>query len=193
MSPPSEVQRSSVRYPGGLSARYRWAGNDVAEQVFALSETGGALSDHGALVSAEPDRLCRAELRVEGPVGTWTARFASLVFDEPLGLLWDTPALLVVKYGFAAYGLASRSGELRWWHPSGTPILAVLGSPRLPHVLVQSEVETIALDASGEVAWRVAHSDVVTGAELMGSTLALTSYAGVVSALDPLTGQTLRA
>jgi hypothetical protein len=193
VSPAAEVQRSSVRYPGGLSARYRWAGNGRAGEVFALSEAGGVLADHGPLVSTEPDRLCRAELRVEGPVGTWTARFASLVFDEPRGLLWDVPALLVVKYGFAVYGLASRTGELRWWHACGTPLLTVLGSPRLPHVLVQGEVETIALTASGEVAWRVAHSDVVTGAELMGSTLALTSYAGAVSALDPLTGQPLRA
>jgi hypothetical protein len=189
----SEVQRSAVRYPGGLAARYRWAGNDMADQVFALSEVGGSLADHGPLLSPEPDRLCRAELRIEGPVGTWTARFASLVFDEPAGLLWDTEALLVVKYGFAAYALASRTGELRWWHLSGTPILAVLGSPRLPHVLVQSEVETVALDGAGSVAWRVAHSDVVTAAELMGSTLALTSYMGVVSALDPVTGQPLRA
>ena len=193
MSPSGEVQRSSVRYPGGLSARFRWAGSGRAEEVFALSEVGGALVDHGPLVSDDPDRLCRAELRVEGPVGTWTVRFASLVFDEPRGLLWDTPALLVVKYGFAVYGLASRSGELRWWHASGTPVLTVLGSPRLPPVLAQGEVETIALRPSGEVAWRVAHSDVVTGAELMGSTLALTSYAGAVSALDPLTGRSLRA
>jgi hypothetical protein len=189
----SEVRRSSVRYPGGLAARYRWGGSDMAEQVFALSESGGSLADHGSLVSRHPDRLCRAELRIEGPVGTWTARFASPVYDEPTGLLWDTQALLLVKYGFGAYALASRSGELRWWHLSGTPILAVLGSPRLPHVLVQTEVETLALDDIGSVTWRVAHSDVVTAAELMGSTLALTSYAGAVSALDPLTGQSLRA
>lgn len=189
----TEIHRSSVQYPGGLAARYRWAGNDSVTQVFELSEVGGALTDHGLLVSPEPDRLCRAELRIEGPLGTWTARFAAPIFDEPTGLIWDTQALLVVKYGFVAYGLASRSGELRWWHSSGTPLLAVLGSPRLPYVLLQSEVETFALDPDGAVAWRVAHSDVVAAAELMGGTLTLTSYGGAVSALDPLTGQSLRS
>ncbi len=112
--------------------------------------------------------MCRAELRVEGPLGTWTARFASPVFDEPAGLLWDTEAQLVVKYGFRVYGLASRSGELLWSYLSGTPIVVVLGSARLDHVIVQSEVETLALDAAGQVRWRVAHSDVIATAELMG-------------------------
>ena len=132
-------------------------------------------------------------MRVEGPLGAWTARFASPIFDVPAALLWDTQAQLVVKYGFAVYGLASRSGELRWWRHGGTPVLAVLGSPRLPHVLVQSEVETCAIDPSGAVVWRLALPDVVATAELMGGTLALTSYSGAVSALDPVTGQALRS
>jgi hypothetical protein len=163
----------------------------MAEEVFALSESGGHLSDHGPLISHEPDRMCRAELRVEGPLGVWTSRFASPIFDEPAALLWDTESLLVIKYGFAAYGLASRTGELRWWHLSGTPLVTILGSPRLSHVLLQSEVETLALDGAGSVVWRVAHSDVIAAAELMGGTLALTSYGGDVAALDPETGRTL--
>lgn len=187
----TEVQRSTIQYPGGLTARYRWGGSGAAAAIFELSESGGALTDHGALVSSEPDRLCRAEMRVEGPLGTWTARFASTIFDEPGALLWDAEALLLVKYGFAAYALSSRSGELRWWHASGTPLLAVLGSPRLPHVLLQSEVETVALDPDGEVVWRVAHSDVISAAELVGGALALTSYGGDVAGLDPVSGQAL--
>jgi hypothetical protein len=187
----SEAQRSTVQYPGGLAARYRWGGSNAADEVFALSESGGALTDHGPLVSDEPDRMCRTEMRIEGPLGEWTARFASPIFDEPTALLWDTEAMLLVKYGFAAYALSSRGGELRWWYQSGTPLLAVLGSPRVPHVLLQSEVETIALDSAGEVVWRVAHSDVITAVELVGGTLALTSYGGDVAALDPNTGQTL--
>ncbi len=187
----SEVHRTSVAYPGGLSARYRWGGSGSAEDVFALSEQGGTLTDHGPLVSADPDRQCRAEMRIEGPLGDWTARFASLIFDEPSALFWDTEALLLVKYGFCAYGFEGRTGELRWWYQSGTPLIAVLGSPRLPHVLLQSEVETIALDSGGSVVWRVAHSDVITSADLVGGTLALTSYGGDVSALDPSSGQTL--
>lgn len=187
----AEVQRSTVQYPGGLAARYRWAGTGTAADVFALSEGGGQLTDHGPLVSDEPDRLCRAELRIEGPLGSWTARFASPIFDEPMALLWDTQAILLVKYGFCVYALASRSGELRWWYQSGTPLLAVLGSPRIAHVLLQSEVETIALDSEGDVVWRVAHSDVISSAELVGGTLALTSYTGDVAALDPGTGQSL--
>ena len=65
----------------------------------------------------------------------------------------------------------------------------VLGSSRLPHVLVQAEIETFAIRGDGEVAWRVAHSDVVTEAELVGGRLVLTSFSGEVQALDPATGR----
>lgn len=188
----SQVQRANVSYPGGLAARYRWGGPGAGEVVFALSEQGGQLSDHVGLAGADPARMCRAELRVEGPLGEWTARFASPVFDEPAGLLWDTEAQLVVKYGFRVYGLAGRTGELRWSYLSGTPIVAVLGSPRLAHVLLQTEVETLALSATGEVRWRVAHGDVIAGAELMGGRLVLTGYGGDVVTLDPRSGQVLR-
>ena len=84
----TEAQRSTVQYPGGLAARYRWGGSGSGDEVFALSEQGGTLTDHGPLVSVEPDRLCRAELRIEGPLGAWTARFATAIFDEPTALLW---------------------------------------------------------------------------------------------------------
>lgn len=187
----SDAQRVTVAYPGGLSARWRWGGSGSAEEVFALSEIGGSLEDHASLAGPDAARMCRAELRVEGPLGTWTARLASPVYDEPGGLLWDDEALLVVKYGFLAYAFGSRTGELRWSHRSGTPLVAVLGSPRLPHVLVQSEVETVALDGAGTVRWRVPHGDVVATAELLGGTLALTSYGGEVALLDPASGRTL--
>ena len=187
----SEVQRHNVAYPGGLTARFRWGGSGSGEEVFALSEGSGRLDDHGRLAGEHPERLCRAELRVEGPLGEWTARLASPVFDAPEAILWDTEALLVVKYGFRAYALASRTGELRWSYASGTPLVTVLGSTRLPHVLVQGEVETVALDPEGSVRWRVAHSDVVSAAELVAGSLALTSYAGAISLLDPSDGRTL--
>jgi len=74
---------------------------------------------------------------------------------------------------------------------ANSPLLTVLGSPRLPHVLLQSEVETMALDGSGAVLWRVAHSDVIAAAELVGGKLALRSYGGVMSLLDPRDGRTL--
>jgi outer membrane protein assembly factor BamB len=187
----SQVQRASIGYPGGLAARYRWGGSGSAGEVFALSESGGALTDHAGLAGDDPTRMCRAELRIEGPLGIWTARFASPVFDEPAGLLWDDQMQLVVKYGFRVYGLAARGGELLWSHRSGTPIVAVLGSPRLGHVIVQSEVETVALDPAGEARWRVAHSDVIAGAELVGGMLTLTTYGGEVVGLDPATGRSL--
>ena len=189
--PAPVVHRLTVQYPGGLAARYRWAGTGSGDTIFANSEAGGTLVDHGPLVSADPDRLCRAELRIEGPLGAWTARFASTIFDEPQAVLWDTAALLVVKYGFAAYALTSRTGELRWHHKSGTPLLAVLASPRLEHVLLQSELETFALREDGEVAWRAAHTDVVAAAELVGGRLVLTSYGGLLQSLDPVTGRSL--
>ena len=68
----------------------------------------------------------------------------------------------MVAYGFHTYGLEAASGEPRWDHRSATPIIALLGSPRLAHVIVQSEIETFAIEPDGTVAWRVAHSDVVT-------------------------------
>lgn len=178
-----------VQYPGGIRVRYRWAGSGEGEAVFALSESGGSLVDLGEIVSTEPERLCRAELRVDTPAGPWTVRLASAIFDDPAALLWDEPALLVVKYGFVTYAFAAREGVLRWSHRSRTPLVAILGSPRLRHVIVQSEIETFALDAGGEVAWRLGHSDVVAAAELVGGRLVLTSYDGQVTALDPATGR----
>lgn len=189
MSGQDEVHRSVVRYPGGFTVRYRWAGSGRAADVFALSEAGGALLDHGPLVSGDPDRLCRAEMRVESPVGTWTARFASPVFDGPTALYWDAPGLLVVKYGFRAYALDARSGELRWSRDSGTPVMDVLGSSRLEHVIVQSEIETAAVREDGSVAWRIAHSDVVTGADLVAGRLVLTGYSGAMATYDAASGR----
>ena len=68
-------------------------------------------------------------------------------------------------------------------------LIALLGSPRLAHVVVQSELETFAIEPDGTVAWRVAHSDVVSAADLLGGRLVLTSFDGQVRALDPATGR----
>jgi len=54
---------------------------------------------------------------------------------------------------------------------------------------VQAEIETFAIGPDGEVAWRIAHSDVVTEAALVGGRLVLTSFGGQLSALDPRTGR----
>lgn len=189
MAAPAEPSNAAVTYPGGLRARWRWGGSGRATEIFSLSEAGTAPTDHGALVSAAPDALCRAELHVDGPAGTWSARLASTVWDDPAGLLWDSAGLLVVKYGFHVYGLEARTGDLRWHHRSGSPLLVVLGSSRLAHVIAQSEIETFALEPDGAVAWRIAHSDVVTSADLIGGRLVLTSYAGELVALDPATGR----
>jgi hypothetical protein len=116
-------------------------------------------------------------------------RLASTLNDEPSAQLWDTAGQLVVKYGFHAYGLAARSGAPAWIHRSATPLLAVFASSRLRHVLVQAELETFAIEADGSVAWRIAHSDVVTGASLVGGRLVLTGYGGGVNAIDPATGR----
>lgn len=156
--------------------------------MFAVSEATGRLTDHGPLEGAAPDRLCRAELHVEGPLGAWTARFASLVYDDPQGMLWDSSGLLLVKYGFRLYALGSRTGELAWSHRSPTPLVAVLCSPALPHCLVQSELETFALDPRGSLLWRASHNEVVTAAQLVGGKLVLASYGGTHLVLDPQTG-----
>ena len=186
---PAEPRHAVVAFPGAIRASMRWAGSGAAASVFALSEAGGPLLDLGELTGPDPDRRCRAEVRVDTPSGPWTVRLASLISDDPAGLLWDTEGVLVVKFGFHVYAFTARSGELRWSHRSASPVLVVLGSSRLPHVLVQAEVETFALEGDGEVAWRVAHSDVVTEAELVGGRLVLTSFDGQVRAIDPLTGR----
>lgn len=185
----AEPRNATVTYPGGLRARWRWGGSGRSAEVFALSEAGGTLVDLGPRVSTDPDALCRAELRLEGPRGAWTARFASTIHDEPRGLYWDTAGLLVVAYGFHTFGLDAATGEAAWDHRSATPIMALLGSPRLAHVIVQAEIETFALEPDGTVAWRVAHSDVVTAAELIGGRLVLTGFDGQLNALDPVTGR----
>src|ERR1044071_2504176 len=101
-SPRAEAgTRLSVQYPGGIAARYRWTGSGGGPEMFAISEAVGRMTDHGALVGSEPDRMWRVGLRVESPVGAWTARFASAIYDEPRGALWDEGGLLLVAYGFA--------------------------------------------------------------------------------------------
>jgi hypothetical protein len=187
------VRDAVLTYPGGLRARWRWGGSGEAAEVFALSEAGGSLVDLGEIPCPDPDARCRAELRIDGPAGGWTVRFAATLNDEPAAVLWDAAGLLVVKYGFHAYGLDARGGGLRWSHRSATPVLSVLASSRLRHVLVQSELETFAIEADGTVAWRVAHSDVVVGAELVGGRLVLESYGGSRSVLDPATGRSAPA
>jgi hypothetical protein len=186
---PVEVHHRVVGYPGGLRGSFRWAGSGQGPAVFALTERGGPLTDLGDLSGPDPDRRCRAELRVETPAGPWTVRLASTISDEPAGLLWDTEGLLLVTYGFHCYALGARTGELRWSHRSASPIVAVLGSPRLPHVILQAEIETFALQPNGEVAWRIAHSDVVASAELIGGQLVIASFTGQAQVLDPVTGR----
>jgi outer membrane protein assembly factor BamB len=184
-----EPRHAVVQFPGAIRAAIRWAGSGEGAAVFALSETGGPLTDLGEMTGSEPERRCRAEVRVDTPAGPWTVRLASLISDAPAGLLWDTEGVLLVKYGFHVYAFEARTGVLRWAHRSASPVVVVLGSSRLPHVIVQAEIETFAVRPDGEVAWRVAHSDVVTDAELVGGRLVLTSFDAQVVALDPLTGR----
>ncbi len=136
-----------------------------------------------------PDGACRAELRIEGPVARWTARFASVVYDEPEAVLVDTAGLLIVRYGFLAYALEARTGELAWSHVSGTPTIAILASSRLDHVILQTELETIALRPEGSVAWRAAHSEVIVEARLVADRLDLSTYTGQHLYLDAQSGQ----
>jgi len=181
-------------FPGGLRVRATWGSSGQATAVFALSESGASLIDHGALgagAEEDPDRLCRMELRIEHPGGAWAVRLASAIYDEPRAIHWDEGALFVVGYGFTVYAFASRSGDLAWMHQTGTPVVALMASPRLEHVIVQSEVETWAIRADGEVRWRLAHTDVVGAAELLGGQLILTSISGATQSIDPATGRAL--
>lgn len=187
--PRTEAERLSVQYPGGIAARYRWTGSAGGPGMFAISEAVGALTDHGPLVDPDPDHLCRLELHVESPVGGWTARFASPIYDEPRGALWDEAGLLLVGYGFHLYALEPRTGALAWSYQSGSPVVAVIASSRLDHVLLQTEIETMALRRDGEVAWRAAHSDVIVDAALIAGRLDLTTYGGAHVYLDAASGR----
>jgi hypothetical protein len=185
-----EAERLAVQYPGGIAARYRWTGSGGGPEMFAISEAVGTLVDHGSLAGAGPERMCRLELRVESPAGSWTGRFASPIYADPSGTLWDEAGLLLVAYGFLLYAIEPRSGSLAWTHTSGSPIVAILASSRLDHVLLQSEIETIALRRDGEVAWRAAHTDVILDAALIAGRLDLTTYAGAHVYLDAASGRT---
>ena len=190
----AEPRSLITSFPGGLRVRATWGSSGQASAVFALSEAGASLVDHGALgagAEEDPDRLCRMELRIEHPSGAWAVRLASVIYDEPRAIHWDEGVLFVVGYGFTVYAFASRSGEMAWLHQTGTPVVALMASPRLEHVIVQSEVETWAIRADGEVRWRLAHTDVVGAAELLGGQLILTSISGATQSIDPATGRAL--
>lgn len=126
---------------------------------------------------------------MDGPAGAWTLRLASTINDEPSARHWDTAGQLVIKYGFHAYGVDARTGTFRWSHRSATPLLDVFASSRLRHVLLQAELETFAIEPDGAVAWRIAHTDVVVEAAMVGGRLVLTGYGGGVNAIDPATGR----
>ena len=190
----AEPRSLITSFPGGLRVRATWGSSGQATAVFDLSEAGASLTDHGALgagAEEDPDRLCRMELRIEHPGGAWAVRLSSVIYDEPRAIHWDEGALFVVGYGFTVYAFASRSGELAWMHQTGTPVVALMASPRLEHIIVQSEVETWAIRADGEVRWRLAHTDVVGAAELLGGQLILTSISGATQSIDPATGRAL--
>ena len=190
----AEPRSLITSFPGGLRVRATWGSSGQATAVFALSEAGASLVDHGTLgagAEEDPNRLCRMELRIEHPGGAWAVRLASAIYDEPRAIPWDEGALFVVGYGFTVYAFASRSGEMAWLHQTGTPVVALMASPRLEHVIVQSEVETWAIRADGEVRWRLAHTDVVGAAELLGGQLILTSISGATQSIDPATGRAL--
>ena len=72
----AEPRQAVVGYPGGIRVRYRWAGSGGGGAVFALSESGGELFEYGDRAGKTFERLCRAELRAEGPAGSWAARLA---------------------------------------------------------------------------------------------------------------------
>ena len=97
-----------------------------------------------------------------------------------------TPACWSWRTASTPSGWTSAAGEATWDHRSATPIIALFGSSRLAHVVVQSELETFAIEPDGTVAWRIAHSDVVTAAELVGGRLVLTGFDGQVRLDSPL-------
>ena len=61
----AEPRNATITYPGGLRARWRWAGSGQAAAVFALSEAGGPLIDLGLMrlrAFVDVRKLVRAQL-----------------------------------------------------------------------------------------------------------------------------------
>ena len=187
--PGREPRNATITYPGGLRARWRWGGSGSAPEVFALSEAGGELIDLGPRVAADPTR-CAAPSCVSrdraGPGRPGSPRSSTTSRGRSTG---TAPACSSSPTGSTPTASRRRPATARWEHRSATPILALLGSPRLAHVMVQAEIETFAIEPDGSVAWRVAHSEVVTAAELIGGRLVLTGFGGQVTSLDPATGR----
>ncbi len=92
--PPSPATRSSSSRAGSERAA-AGRGAAAAPAVFALTEAGGPLTDLGELAGADPDRRCRAELRVDTPGGSLDgpARVARSATSQPA--CCGTPGLLV--------------------------------------------------------------------------------------------------
>ena len=143
-----EPRVAVASYPGGIRVRSAWGGSGDGPAVFALSEAGGTLVEHGPLVSPTYERLCRAELRVETPGGPWAVRLASPIFDEPIGVPVGRagPAgrrLRLPHLRASPPGPASCAGAIARIRRSSR----ILGSSRIPHVIVQAEIETFAIEA----------------------------------------------
>ena len=155
----SPIRAACERAGGGAAA-------DRAPAVFALSEAGGALVDLSPVAAGSRAAVPR-RAAPRGParrvVGALRVAHPRRAARAPLGhrrRCWSSPT------GSTPTASRSRRARPRWDHRSATPIIALLGSPRLAHVIVQSELETFAIEPDGTVAWRVAHSDVVTAADL---------------------------
>ena len=135
--------------------------------------------------------LCRAELRLEGPRGAWTVRFASLIHDDPRGAaLGHARACWSSRYGFHTYALETRDRR----RCAGTtarrrrssPCSARRGSP------TSSSSPRSRRSRSSRTGRSPGGSPTPTSstaAELVGGRLVLTSFDGQVTALDPATGR----
>ena len=185
-----EPRQAVVSYPGGLRVRYRWAGSGQGAAVFAL--TRGRRPAPRLRRSHGPDleRLCRAELRgrrarpAPGPPGSRRRSSTSRA-----GLPGTSPGCSSSSTGSSAYGLAARTGELRWLHRSR---LAAGGRPRLVaprprpgpgrdrDVRPRGERRRSAGASPTPTSWPRPSSS--------AAACVLTSYGGLVRALDPATG-----
>ena len=186
---PSRATRPSPT-PAGCAPAGAGAAAARAPAVFALSEAGGTLIDLGAA------RRGRSRCRCAGPSSGSRVRAARGRPASPRRsttsrrrCYWDTAGLLVVEYGFHAYGLdarpATRAGSTARRRRSSP----CSGRRGCAHVVVQAELETFAIEPDGTVAWRIAHSDVVTAAELVGGRLVLTELRRPGQRARPATGR----
>ena len=98
-------------------------------------------------------------------------------------------SLAIVEGGTVMAWGRNSSGQLGNGTTTGSALPVAVGGLSEVTAIAAGTDHSLALRADGTVAWRAAHSDVVTEAQLVAGRLDLTTYSGVHLYLDARTGE----